>query len=81
MEYSGAVNVSIPYGLRAADLVIDPAAQGKSFADAMDYVYDEFSTVDEERMERLFRSTVLLFNKGAGTMGECLETAIIWEVG
>lgn len=70
--------VTIPYNLTAYDLKIDPGSVGRTLKEELMWL-DDHAKHDEIR--RIVTSTALLLEVGAGTEGECLHTAIIWERG
>jgi hypothetical protein len=72
------VTVTIPYDLTTLDLKIDSAAKGAQSNEELQQV---MMWMEEEELPRILTSTVLLHQAGAGTIGECLRTAIIWERG
>jgi hypothetical protein len=37
--------------------------------------------LDDEEVARILTSTVALYAYGAGTLGQCFDTAIVWERG
>jgi hypothetical protein len=75
--------IPLPYNLKHDELEIDPAAEGTTMDEAMRWIVDEISWNDEETMERVFRAMIVLYHaqQGSRTLGECLETAIVWERG
>jgi hypothetical protein len=60
--------------------VIDPAAKGTTADEAMGYIADHIVWESDELI-RIMQSAVILYAARAGTFGECLDTAIIWERG
>lgn len=61
-------------------LVLDPAAIGATADDEMCHIVDHVAFEDPE-LVRILTSAVILFHAEAGTFGECLRTAMIWERG
>lgn len=71
-------------------LVIDPYSRGDTYEDAVTHLRWFLDTMDEDgtsrysaedALERVLRATVVLKAAGAGTLPECLRTAIVWERG
>jgi hypothetical protein len=75
------LEIPIPYMLSQQDLVLDSAAINSLLPDQLDFIMENIHLPSV--LERVFRSTTLLFHSSQnnGTLGECLHTAIIWEVG
>lgn len=73
------MQIPIPYRLKEADLILDPATED----------YDDLSREltwlqangEEHELPRILTSTVLLWHKGHRPLAKCLSTAIIWERG
>jgi hypothetical protein len=64
-------------------LVLDPGAQETTIEwelETLNRLRDDSRDYDGE-VERILRATVILFNAKAGSIAECLGTAIIWERG
>jgi hypothetical protein len=70
--------VEIPFDLTIGDLVVDPAAKASITSTELDWLYRNAS---DEELPRILKATALLFEANAGTIAECLHTAIIWERG
>jgi hypothetical protein len=70
--------VSIPFGLTIGELILDPAAHGDQLGPELAWL---FENATEEEIPRIFLSAALLMSVSAGTVGECISTAIIWERG
>jgi hypothetical protein len=79
--------IPLPYNLTEAELTItdsmDHIDTAKGMDDVMPFLVDEVSWADEDQMERLMRSAVLIYHhlEGAAPFAHCLEQAIIWERG
>lgn len=61
-------------------LVLDPAAKGATADEEMSHIVDHIPFESDE-LVRILTSAVILFYANAGTFGECLRTAVIWERG
>ena len=74
-----SVEVPMYYGLTIEDLMPDKAAIGHPTKDAVKFLQD----LDREELTRVLTMAVMLYHKRSGlfTMGECIETASIWERG
>lgn len=59
--------------------VLEPSANGVSAYETVGSMYE--GDWVEEDMERVFRAAIALRDRGVGTFGECLYTALIWERG
>lgn len=57
---------------------IDPAAKGSELMHELQWMV---ANATSEEWERILRGWALLHYLDAGTLGECLHTAIIWERG
>jgi hypothetical protein len=75
------VTVEIPFGLDEDELVLDPAAMGDGLSSAPTELRWLAQFAVEEELPRILAATVLLFDANAGTIGQCLHTAIVWERG
>jgi hypothetical protein len=53
------------------------------YEDAMTAMGERLPMNDEDAEERVLRAMLCLFhyNNGSYTLGECLDTALIWELG
>ena len=73
------VTVPMYYGLTIEDLVLDPAAKGHPTKDAVEFLRE----LVPGELVRVLTCAVMLYHKQTGilTMGECIETALIWERG
>lgn len=74
--------IAVPYeGYQ--DLKIDPGSEGYSTLWALQSLIELHNTSRDfdNEVERIMRAAVILFNAQAGPIGECIETAIIWERG
>jgi hypothetical protein len=78
-----SVSVTIPFNLTEAELVIDPAAKDSDLQTELEWLTEDDSPWMDRpaELDSIFRSTVALYQAGAGTFAECLHTAIIWERG
>lgn len=78
------LRLPLSYGLKATDLTIE-RRQSSTTDDlgdgVMGYIADNISWSDDEVLERIFRHAIILFHSEKGTFGECLDTALTWEVG
>jgi len=72
------MRLPLAYGLNSTDLNLEP---GASFKGVMDYFATNGDSMSEEVLERIFRHAIILFHSEKGSFGECLDTALIWEVG
>ena len=63
-------------------LVLDPGTLHREITidESMSRIVD-FIVWDEDELPRIMRAAVILHAAGAGTFGQCLDTAIIWERG
>lgn len=76
------MDIPIPYNLTEENIILEPGSEKFTSDSEMGWISEEFSWADEEGLERLFRSTVLLKAKyPTASLGACLHTAIVWEVG
>jgi len=71
------MEIRIPYE-GDQPLVLDPAAKK---ADLGTEVLWLFEAATEGELPRILTSAVCLFHAEAGTIAECLRTAVIWERG
>jgi len=73
------VTVPMYYGMTLEDLILDPAAKGHPTKDAVEFLQE----LSREELVRVLTCAVMLYHKQTGilTMGECIETALIWERG
>lgn len=76
--YARAIELAFPYNAFAKDMKLDPGAKGASLDEGLLWLAEEGQP---EEVPRIFAAAVLLFEMEAGTFGECLQTAIIWERG
>jgi hypothetical protein len=79
-EVTHLVHMRVPYHLEPQQLELDSGAK--------DLGMDEFAVevtqlgIGEEELKRIIMSAALLLNTGRRfTVGECLDTALIWERG
>lgn len=74
------MEVPLPFGLTEKELVLDPATRtNQSVAPGLKFLAQDANI---HEVERIMTSTVLLKTAHPEyTLGECLETAIIWERG
>lgn len=79
MPQAEGVEVTIPYGLRREDLVLDSSSRGavRTLSESLRILADEGVAQPDD----VLAATVLLFRAGAGTLAQCLDTAIVWECG
>jgi len=71
--------VPIPFG-GEGPLVLEPTAAGARGDAELTHLVT-FMPRDEEELARIMTAAVILFHAKAGTFGECLRTAVIWERG
>jgi hypothetical protein len=69
----------LPYGLSQADLVLDPTTA--RFGVEADDAIRDLANLDPEARERVVLATKALYDADAGSWVECLDTALIWELG
>jgi hypothetical protein len=71
-------------------LELDPYTRGDTYEDAVTHLRWLLDTMDEDgtskysaedALDRVLKATVALRAAGAGTLPECLRTAIVWERG
>lgn len=74
--------IELPYNLKHDELAVIDGV-GKTMDEEMGWFNDHISWSDEPTVERIFRSTVILYNRtdNQNTLGECFAQALIWEVG
>lgn len=76
------VTMTIPFQLTTVDLKLDPATErGTDFIGVLRSLTDQRPNLDSESWTRILKSTIILQAAGAGTLGECLDTACVWEFG
>jgi len=84
--------VPIPFGLGEAELVVDPSSRayplgsGRLLSESLRTLADMsdnpgYSGAAPREAERVLTAAVVLFHAGAGSLAECLDTAIVWERG
>lgn len=73
--------MKLPYNLTEKDLILDSASKGHTMDEEMAWLNDHISWSDELAMARIFRCTILLYDRTQAPLGECLATALIWECG
>jgi hypothetical protein len=82
MTEENVATIAVPYE-GDQPLVLDPGAQETTIEwelETLNRLRDDSHDYDGE-VERILRATVILFNAKAGSIAECLGTAIIWERG
>lgn len=73
------MHIEVPYeGTQALEL--DPATTRVKVS-AVRGLEWLLTHANEEEVPRILTSAVLLFHADAGSMGQCIDTAIIWERG
>jgi hypothetical protein len=81
------IDLPLPYDITEATIKLDPAsASATDPQDALVELCEAVTVnnegdVDEEKLERIMRSAILLFHREQGTFAQCLDTATIWENG
>jgi hypothetical protein len=79
-EVSYLTHVKIPYHLEYQQLELDPGAKGEDIREAINHAQE--LRLSEDEWKRVIISTALLINTGKNyTVGECFDTALIWERG
>lgn len=73
--------ITIPFNLEPHELVLDPATVERGFSSIIRSARFMSDEAGIEEIERVLTAAVCLFHAGAGTIAECLDTAIIWERG
>jgi hypothetical protein len=78
-EIGHRLSLELPYGLSVPDLVLDSEHdRGADMDVELEWLREN---AGEEELPRILTSAVLLFHAKAGTIGECLRTAVVWERG
>lgn len=79
MTATTEVTVPMHYSLTIEDLVLDPS----SYRSPLKLNLTQLVTYTPEEIERVLTMTVMLFHRleGKATLGECLDTAMVWERG
>lgn len=73
-EVTHLVHVRLPYGLKPSELKLEPGCD--------EFELDRLGEFTEDELKRIIVSAALLINTGINyTVGQCLETAVIWERG
>jgi hypothetical protein len=72
------VTMTIPFQLTTVDLKLEPGARDTDLKEQLEHM---IQFLDEAEFPRVLKAAVILHSAGAGTMGECLYTAVIWERG
>lgn len=74
------MELSIPYGLKPEELLIDETSPKADWRKQLQWMVDE---AEEGEVPRILRAAVeiYVYNNGFRTIGECLDTAIVWERG
>jgi len=76
------VPVTIPYNLEPHQLTVDPTTVNTELQRPMEYITSHISWADNDgTLERIMRAAIVLHEHSKSPFGECLETAIIWEMG
>jgi hypothetical protein len=79
-EVTYLTHVRLPYRLTYAELELDPAARGVGISEAINQV--QGAQLNDDELGRVLIGAALLINTGKNyAVGECLETALIWERG
>lgn len=87
MEYPSVAvkEVPIPYNVPLDGLVLDPSSKGKTAEDFIGQLHWLHQTSGPggfaEELELIVAGAATLMAAGAGTVGECLDTAVIWDRG
>jgi len=86
------IELPLSYNLTDDDLVLNHVSLGMSDEELITNILDYFAVnwnflgtdAGSEMLERVMRHAIILFHKQKGkkgTFAQCLETALIWEVG
>jgi hypothetical protein len=81
------IDLPLPYDITEETIKLDPLSKTRTNpAVALmelceTVIINNDGDVDEEILERVARSAIILFHKEQGTFAQCLDTAVIWEVG
>ena len=77
------VSIKIPFNLTTEQLVIESSAKDAELQTELEWLTQNDSPWMDRpaELDSIFRSTVALYQAGAGTFAECLRTAIVWERG
>jgi hypothetical protein len=79
-EVTYLTHVRLPYHLKYEELELDPAARGVGMSEAINSVQE--AQLKDDELARVLIGAALLINTGKNyAVGECLETALIWERG
>lgn len=78
MRGEKVVHVVLPYDVTTDDLFVEPRSMGHKDSSDLEWLYTHAT---EEELPRILTGAVALWQAGAGSIGECLDTAIVWERG
>jgi hypothetical protein len=79
-EVTYLTHVRLPYHLTYDELELDPAARDVGASEAINDVQE--AQLKDDELGRVLIGAALLINTGKSyKVGECLETALIWERG
>lgn len=82
--------VELPFDVTADRLELDPSSKKYGDRRVKEAVFELFSHMqkspwlaeeEDDIIERVFRSAVVLYQAKAGTFAQCLDTGMIWEFG
>jgi hypothetical protein len=79
-HHTNSLPVQLPFGLVVSQLELDPTSVTgfRPVDEVLEILREEFS---QEELKRVLTSAVLLMEANAGTLAQCLDTAIVWERG
>ncbi len=75
------LRLPLSYNLKSSELNLEPRVHDVGDADEAIAYIAEYLSPNDEVLERIFRHAIILFHSEKGTFGECLNTALTWEVG
>ena len=77
-----AVAMALPYNLTTTELILEEGPMSSVWKN-LEWLTKHGNPVEPLELERIFRSTVLLYHHapGAPSLDDCFGTAIIWERG
>jgi hypothetical protein len=79
-EVTYLTHVRLPYHHKYEDLKLDPSSHGVGLEAFITNATE--LDISEEEWKRVIISAALLINTGKNyTVGECLDTALVWERG
>jgi hypothetical protein len=78
------IDIPLPYNLTEEEVVLEPHLyKSRGILENLRWLAYEYENhrLDDEELELIMRSAVLLHHKTKAPMGECLDTAIVWDRG